>query len=208
MVCALTSKVEQLVLIGMTIGVFLIFYVERCLHFLNLLGDHYQLRPSVGAYHLAHMYNHDVSLFERLIGLGINPVQLTVQYRMRVEISRLITTPIYPNLENHSSVFSRPHISGMGRDVYFYDHTCPETIEGTGYSNKHEALMALGLALYLCQGQRVPVSKVTILTTYSAQMLLISKILKQPKWHPLKDLRVVVVDNFQVFCEILNSGQF
>ena len=94
-VCSLTSDYQQLIVIG----------------------DHQQLRPPVNVYHLAKDYQLDVSLFERLILGGIKSVRLDVQHRMRPEVARLIVPSIYPQLENHNSVYDHPHIPGMQRDV-------------------------------------------------------------------------------------------
>jgi len=159
-----------------------------------------KLRPSVITHHMAEDYRLDVSLFERLIvHSGFPYQQLLKQHRMRPEVSRLIVPSIYAHLENHSSVYNRPHVPGVARDVFFYHHTYPEHKKGTIYLNPQEAAMALGLALYLCQNQGLPAESLTILTTYTAQKeYLISSIRTHPKWQPLSNIRVTVVDNFQV----------
>ena len=94
-VCSLTSDCQQLIMIG----------------------DHQQLRPPVNVHQLAKDYQLDVSLFERLIMGGMKSVRLDVQHRMRPEVARLIVPAIYPQLENHRSVYEHPHIPGMQRDV-------------------------------------------------------------------------------------------
>jgi len=152
----------------------------------------------VNAHHLAQDYQLDVSLFERLICGGMQPMRLGVQHRMRAEVARLIAPSIYAHLENHSSVYDHPHVPGVGRDVFFYHHMHPEKEDGTSYFNPHEASMALGLALYLCRDQGLPAHSITILATYASQMHLISNIRKQSKWQPLRNTRIAVVDNFQV----------
>lgn len=80
-------------------------------------GDHQQLRPSVNVHELATKFQLDVSLFERLIVGDMKPVKLGVQHRMRPEVARLIVPAVYAHLENHSSVYSHPHIPGMQHDV-------------------------------------------------------------------------------------------
>lgn len=165
-------------------------------------GDHQQLRPSVNAHHLAVDYQLDVSLFERLITGGMQAMRLGVQHRMRPEVARLIVPSIYPNLDNHITVYAHPHVPGVGRDVFFYHHTQPEREEGTSYYNAHEASMALGLAQYLCREQGVPANKITILATYTAQLHQLRNMRSQLKCQALQRIRITVVDNFQVLCTL------
>lgn len=130
-------------------------------------------------------------------------MRLGVQHRMRAEVARLIVPSIYSHLENHSSVYSHPHVPGVGRDVFFYHHTNREKEEGTSYTNGHEASMALGLALYLCREQGIDASRITILATYTAQLHRLSGMRKDRKWDQLRQLRITVVDNFQVFIHLI-----
>jgi superfamily I DNA and/or RNA helicase len=71
---------------------------------LILIGDHIQL-PQIQTYNLSsdspigRHYNLDVSLMERLVTAKVNPLplsQLTIQRRMRPEISSLIRNTLYP----------------------------------------------------------------------------------------------------------------
>ena len=208
-VCSLTSKCQQLIMIGKYVW-FLLRSRECYQHqrsFIRNPGDHQQLRPTVNAHHLAVDYQLDVSLFERLIVGGMQAMRLGVQHRMRPEVARLIVPAIYPNLENHLSVYSHPHVPGIGRDVYFYHHTHPEKQDATSYLNPHEASMALGLALYLCREQNIPAWKITILATYAAQLHLLNSLRKQIRFQPLQNVRITVVDNFQVRSRVTNFNQ-
>uniref|UniRef100_A0A8D3C3X8 Zinc finger, NFX1-type containing 1 n=1 Tax=Scophthalmus maximus TaxID=52904 RepID=A0A8D3C3X8_SCOMX len=76
---------------------------EACQH-LILIGDHQQLQPSTTVYELGKRYNMKISMFERLVKMGLPFVRLNYQHRMRPEIARLLTPHIYPELENHPSV--------------------------------------------------------------------------------------------------------
>ena len=71
----------------------------------------------MNVHQLATKYHLDVSLFERLIMGGMKAVRLGVQHRMRPEVARLIVPAVYTQLENHSSVYSHPHVPGMMHDV-------------------------------------------------------------------------------------------
>lgn len=52
---------------------------------------------------------------------------LNEQHRMRPELSSLVTPTIYPNLLNHESVFNRPHVRGVNKDLFFLNHNHYET---------------------------------------------------------------------------------
>lgn len=120
---------------------------------LVLIGDHKQLQPKPNCYDLEVKYNLSVSLFERLIRNKIPYVTLTVQHRMRPEISSLIHPSIYNHLEDHASVMRRDHVEGVAKDVFFVDHTQPERSnkesEVTTHVNEFEADYLVGLCRYL-----------------------------------------------------------
>lgn len=170
-------------------------------HILLLLlsGDHQQLRPSPTVYELAVKYHLDVSLFERLIKNGMAACVLGVQHRMRPEVARLIVPAIYPKLENHESVLRYPNVSGMVHNVFFLTHSELEKgdksdQESRSRTNPYEADLALALARHLLL-QGLEPSQITILTTYSGQLLYFRKIRRVHA--VLKDVRISVVDNFQ-----------
>lgn len=105
MVAALTTSVQHLILIG----------------------DHQQLRPTTSVYKLAREYHMDVSLFERMINNKMHHVTLDTQYRMRPDIANLIRPKIYAQLNDSESVQSYPNVVGMAKNLFFIDHTQPES---------------------------------------------------------------------------------
>ena len=68
------------------------------LRHLVLIGDHQQLRPCVTTHRLSRCYGFDMSMMERLIGIGLPYTTLQTQSRMRPEMSRLLLD-IYPALK-------------------------------------------------------------------------------------------------------------
>ena len=159
-------------------------------------GDHQQLRPSTTVYHLAKKYHLDVSLFERFINNGIKPCVLGVQHRMRPEVARLIVPSIYKTLENHQSVYEYPEIRGMVRSVFFLAHAAKEIGDGEAKShvNPYEVDVSLALARHLLM-QGYKTDQITILTTYSGQLL---QFRKSRQGHAiLQGVRISTVDNFQ-----------
>ena len=119
-----------------------------------------------------------------------------VQHRMRPEIARLIVPSIYPTLENHASVLEYPGVRGMASNVFFLTHTEQEIgdHEGKSHLNPYEAELTLALARHLIMQGYNP-KQITILTTYSGQLLHFFKIRRNHS--AAQSVRISVVDNFQ-----------
>lgn len=126
----------------------------------------------------------------------MEPCVLGVQHRMRPEIARLIVPSIYPQLENHSSVMDYPNVRGMSNNVFFLAHTELEKAdhEGKSHLNPYEAELSLALARHLILQGYAP-EKITILTTYSGQLLHFFKLRRNLP--AVQSVRISVVDNFQ-----------
>lgn len=166
---------------------------ERTEH-LILIGDHQQLRPQASVYRLATKHHLDVSLFERLINNGVPHVTLSVQHRMRPEISRLVA-PIYPALTDADAVGQYAHVKGVSKDVFFVEHRVSEERERENSSkrNKHEAEFIVALCKYLVQ-QGYQREQITILTTYVGQLFELRALLRARE---IEGVRVSSVDNYQ-----------
>ena len=166
---------------------------ENCQH-LILIGDHKQLRPTPTVYDLAMRYNLEISLFERMVKNEMNFTTLQIQHRMRPEISVLMKH-IYSDLKDHPSVKKYDHVRGIVKDVYLINHNEPETShdETKSKSNLHEAKFVSQLCRYLLQQGYDP-HQITVLTTYTGQVLAIKK--QMPK-KDFEGVRITAVDNFQ-----------
>lgn len=169
---------------------------KGCQH-LILIGDHQQLRPNPAVYELAKKYKLDVSLFERMVNVGVQYEQLSVQHRMRPEIAALLKH-IYEDLENHESVEHYEDIKGLTKNMFFINHCHLERHNGESHShtNEHEATFLVALCYYLLQ-QGYKADQITILTTYMGQMFTIRDCLSDEKNEELKSVRLTTVDNFQ-----------
>ena len=177
-----------------------------CQH-LILIGDHQQLRPTPAVYDLAKRYKLDVSLFERMVNVGIQCETLNVQHRMRPEISALMKH-IYDDLENHESVEKYEDIKGMKKNMFFINHNYMEDSCNQSHShvNEHEAKFLVALCRHLMQ-QGYKADQITLLTTYTGQMYAIRDCLQEEDAirESLKAendpsvgcVRVTTVDNFQ-----------
>ncbi len=129
----------------------------------------------------------------------MKPCVLGVQHRMRPDVARLIVPSIYPHLENHQKVTMYPNVPGMTESVFFLNHTEREKgdksdQESRSHLNPYEAEIALALARHLLM-QGFNSSQITILTTYSGQLLYLRKLRKTHAI--LQGVRITVVDNFQ-----------
>ena len=177
-----------------------------CQH-LILIGDHKQLRPTPAVYDLTKRYKLDVSLFERMVYVGIQCEMLNVQHRMRPEIATLMKH-IYDDLENHESVEKYEDIKGMKKNMFFINHKYMEESSNQSHShvNEHEAKFLVALCRYLLQ-QGYKADQITLLTTYTRQMYAIRDCLQEEdaireSLRAENDpsvgcVRVTTVDNFQ-----------
>ena len=164
---------------------------------LVLIGDHKQLQPKPNCYDLEREYNLSVSLFERLIRNHIPFVTLSVQHRMRPEISSLVHPSIYHDLQDHDSVKKYSHVLGVAKDVFFIDHTVPEKSnqdsDTTTHVNVFEAEYLVSLCRYLLKQGYQP-GAITILTMYRGQLLELKRKMRRKDF---EGVRVAAVDDFQ-----------
>jgi superfamily I DNA and/or RNA helicase len=165
---------------------------------LILIGDHLQLRPATAVYALAKKFNLDVSLFERLVGAGVEHVTLRRQRRMLPPIAALLQ-PVYPHLVDHPHVALYPPVPGMAEPLFFLAHNSPESADGEtrSKSNEFEAAMAHALAIHLLRSGLRP-AQLTVLATYCGQLFSLRKRFRQPGGMPgLDEVRLSSADQFQ-----------
>ena len=169
---------------------------KGCQH-LILIGDHQQLRPAPAVYELAKKYKLDVSLFERMVKVGIQCERLNVQHRMRPEIAGLMKH-IYDDLQNHESVETYEDIKGIKKNMFFISHNYLEKSCDQSHShvNEHEATFVVALCRYVLQ-QGYRSDQITLLTTYMGQMFAIRDCLKAENDQSVRSVRLTTVDNFQ-----------
>lgn len=165
---------------------------------LILIGDHKQLRPKCNNYDLTvekgNGYDLNRSLFERLVLRNYPHQTLTLQHRMRTEISSFVRQLTYPELEDAPGTKIRPRIKGLQRNVIFIDHSVSEDgtpkesdIKGTTKTNTYEIRMILAIIKYLGQ-QGYGTDKLVILTPYLGQLSLLRKYLSSSHDPVLNDL--------------------
>ena len=169
---------------------------QGCQH-LILIGDHQQLRPKPEVYDLAKNYNLDVSLFERMVKVGLHCETLNIQHRMRPEIAALMKH-IYNDLQSHESVEKYEDIKGMKKNMFFINHSHLEDPceDSHSHVNQHEAIFLVALCRYLLQ-QGYAAHQITLLTTYTGQMFAIRDCLREGNSEEVDKVCLKTVDNFQ-----------
>jgi hypothetical protein len=174
---------------------------------LVLIGDHKQLRPKISNYALmvekGDGYNLNQSLFERLVVAGVPHTTLNRQHRMRPEISTLIRSLTYPELEDASTTHGRPLLRGFQDNVIFVSHHEPElnakqladrgdSGANSSKENNYEVNMILKCLRYLGQ-QGYGTDRMVILTPYLGQLYNLVRTLSKDNDPVLNDL-----DNFEL----------
>lgn len=142
----------------------------RSLQQLILVGDHQQLTPHCDIQSLSGApFFLNVSLFERLVRLGVPYSRLTQQRRMKPEIRKLLDH-FYEGLSDHPLVASRPDVPGMGgRNMWLFHHQWPEEVDADcSKFNHQEAEMTVKFLVYLVNNGTDP-GRIAILTFYNGQ---------------------------------------
>lgn len=163
---------------------------------LILIGDHKQLTPMPACEHLSENFNLNKSLFERLFCNRIPHVVLETQRRMRPTICELLVPVFYKSLANHLIVNLYEDIRGMKSNIFFISHEEPEVesyVEKTHW-NLYEAKFIAALVHYLVKQQNYKYREITVLTMYSGQQKILSKLFELKE---LSDVLVSTVDGFQ-----------
>ncbi|KAI5305889.1 hypothetical protein KEM56_002975 [Ascosphaera pollenicola] len=149
------------------------------------IGDHEQLRPQIANFSLAmesnqgKLFQLDRSQFERLTlgepGLSPFPLsELSVQRRMRPEISTLVRSTLYPQLIDDAKTKSYPNVVGMGNNVMWLDHDVFEDHAGelTGHSksNSYEVKIVHALVRHIVRQGVYGSKDIAVLTPYVGQL--------------------------------------
>ncbi|CAO2654557.1 Nn.00g112900.m01.CDS01, partial [Neocucurbitaria sp. VM-36] len=156
-----------------------------------LIGDHEQLRPQINTYELQHdnpqgkRYSLDISLFERLVRPQTGDPQvplstLKTQRRMHPSISELVRVPLYPHLQDHSSVSEYPEVDGMRDRLYWLNHQEKEDAQpvhavSLSKTNTFEVEMTAALVSHLVRQGTYGSEDIAVLTPYLGQLQKIKK---------------------------------
>ncbi|KAK4379778.1 hypothetical protein RND71_001640 [Anisodus tanguticus] len=177
--------------------------LKRCI----LIGDHHQLPPVVKNMAFQKYSHMDQSLFTRFVRLGIPYIELNAQGRARPSLARLYNWRYrelgdLPNVKENA-IFHKAN-AGFSYDYLLVD--VPD-YNGRGesapspwfYQNEGEAEYIVSVYMYM-RLLGYPVNKISILTTYNGQKLLIRDVINR-RCVPYDFIgpphKVATVDKFQ-----------
>ncbi|CAA3022407.1 intron-binding aquarius [Olea europaea subsp. europaea] len=177
--------------------------LKRCI----LIGDHHQLPPVVKNMAFQKYSHMDQSLFTRFVRLGIPYIELNAQGRARPSLARLYNWR-YRDLGDlpfvrENAVFHTAN-AGFSYDYQLVDvpdyHGRGETAPSPWfYQNEGEAEYVVSVYMYM-RLLGYPANKISILTTYNGQKLLIRDVINR-RCLPYDFIgpphKVTTVDKFQ-----------
>lgn len=177
--------------------------LKRCI----LIGDHHQLPPVVKNMAFQKYSHMDQSLFTRFVRLGIPYIELNAQGRARPSLARLYNWRYrdlgdLPNVKENA-IFHRAN-AGFSYDYQLVDvpdyHGRGESAPSPWfYQNEGEAEYLVSVYIYM-RLLGYPANKISILTTYNGQKLLIRDVISR-RCVPYDFIgpphKVTTVDKFQ-----------
>lgn len=175
--------------------------LKRCI----LIGDHHQLPPVVKNMAFQKYSHMDQSLFTRFVRLGIPYIELNAQGRARPDIAKLYNWR-YRDLGDLPYVQEQPifHSANPGF-CYEYQLVNVPDYGGRGesapspyfFQNVGEAEYIVSVYIYM-RMLGYPASKISILTTYNGQKLLIRDVIKNRCMGVIgPPNKITTVDKFQ-----------
>lgn len=177
--------------------------LKRCI----LIGDHHQLPPVVKNMAFQKYSHMDQSLFTRFVRLGIPYIELNAQGRARPSIAKLYNWR-YRDLGDlpflkEAAIFHKAN-AGFTYDYQLIDvpdyHGRGESAPSPWfYQNEGEAEYVVSVYMYM-RLLGYPANKISILTTYNGQKLLIRDVIKRrcvPYDFIGPPSKVTTVDKFQ-----------
>ena len=172
---------------------------------LILVGDHKQLGPVIQDQE-AKRAEFDISLFERLLSLGIKPYCLNIQYRMHPALSIFPSNTFYNGaLKNgvHSSERTRNLTFPWPRSDMPMMFWCVQGAEDPGSSgrsflNRLEATCVEKVVERFIECG-IPGDRIGVITPYDSQRTLLRQVLSRhlEKAEEVKKVEIASVDEFQ-----------
>lgn len=171
-----------------------------------LVGDHMQLGPVVVCREVANA-GLKMSLFERLVKIGVKPLMLQIQYRMHPELAVFSSNTFYEGeLQNGISAKDREAKTAFAwpnpeRPILFWHvHGFEElSASGTSYLNRIEAEKINNILCEMAE-KGIAMSKIAIITPYKGQRGFVTQYLQRTgtmKQSIYKDLEIASIDSFQ-----------
>eukprot|EP01120_Amphizonella_sp_Union-15-10_P016554 TRINITY_DN878_c0_g1_i1.p1 TRINITY_DN878_c0_g1~~TRINITY_DN878_c0_g1_i1.p1 ORF type:complete len:735 (-),score=165.04 TRINITY_DN878_c0_g1_i1:86-2290(-) len=154
---------------------------------LILLGDHYQLPPTIVS-HRAREAGLVLSLFERMIKQGVQPHVLQIQYRMHPIIAQFPSSHFYhgeirDGVDGENRKPPKGFPAGPDQPVVFIHVEGTEETQENGRSKRNftEAKLVVEIVRNLLLGGEIARSDIGVLTPYAAQRNLLTTLFKNDK---------------------------
>ncbi|CAN6306432.1 unnamed protein product [Urochloa humidicola] len=176
--------------------------LKRCI----LIGDHHQLPPVVKNMAFQKYSHMDQSLFTRFVRLGVPYIELNAQGRARPSIAKLYNW-------RYRELGDLPYVREQGifhkaNAGFSFEYQLVDVPDHNGkgesapspwfYQNEGEAEYIVSVYIYM-RLIGYPASKISILTTYNGQKLLIRDVINKrcKPWNIEPPNKVTTVDKFQ-----------
>lgn len=151
-----------------------------------MIGDHKQIDRTPTGFELARKYHLDVSLFDRMINMGLPYVRLEKQHRMRPEVAQLLHS-LYEKLDDNENVLEYEDVMGLEKNVYFVSHQKKDQAieDKDSYANEFEAFYIERLTHYLLK-QGYSTRQITVLTPYLGQKIMIRNQMQKAEYEGIR----------------------
>ena len=164
---AVSPKVMVILEAGKILEPSILALLQTGVEHLIMFGDHRREMPAVQTASLSSDHKFNITMMERLIS-GDYPHKVLSESLVKPQFL-LGLHEVYPTI---NSIVGEPEECdsiNLSKQIYFWDHSFPETKLSGSYKNEKEANMAVALALFLVQNG-TPASKITILAPYHLQV--------------------------------------
>lgn len=171
---------------------------------LVLVGDHCQLPPSVISRE-AELRGLSLSVYTRLVNVGVEPHFLDTQYRSHPRIAEFSARCFYGgSLRSGIPGSARPPPRGVPWPnplvpVAFFEVSKAETLDGESKANPAEAQHVCDLVFEVLAQGELEFSDIGVVTPYMAQVRLLRRMFRDalPEDRHTKLLEIASVDNYQ-----------
>jgi len=170
---------------------------------LVLVGDPKQLAPTIQGSEAEHSENLELTMFERLHQMGIEPVILRTQYRCHPKISSVCNQLFYDGVlvDGVTSQSRIPLIESLPTLSFIHIKNGSEKSESDGsYSNLKESEFIVNVLGNILKHDDINLGQVGVITQYRSQVKSISSLFGEKislASDQLKSLQISTVDAFQ-----------
>eukprot|EP00471_Norrisiella_sphaerica_P005870 CAMPEP_0184481266 /NCGR_PEP_ID=MMETSP0113_2-20130426/2817_1 /TAXON_ID=91329 /ORGANISM="Norrisiella sphaerica, Strain BC52" /LENGTH=706 /DNA_ID=CAMNT_0026860285 /DNA_START=640 /DNA_END=2757 /DNA_ORIENTATION=- len=177
----------------------LLIALSRGCEQLVLIGDHKQLEPTVISQEAEDFLR--ISLFEKLIKKGVEPLTLKIQYRMHPAIAAFPSSNFYQGVlksgvKPEDRLLEKFNWPRKDYPLAFMHVDGKERSDGNSYINVEEVKACVHMVQLLIKNCGLKENEIGVVTPYKSQERKISKALREPLGSD-HEVEVSTVDGFQ-----------